>query len=84
MLGPLLFTINFNNVHTSLQSVSIITYGDDTVIFTASKDLKSIQKHLSEDCPNLSPWFRDDELVLNVKVGKTECMIFGTAKRLMH
>ena len=27
-------------------------------------------------------WFRDNELVLNLKKGKTECMIFGTAKRL--
>ena len=27
-------------------------------------------------------WFHDNELVLNLKKGKTECMIFGTAKRL--
>ena len=82
ILGPLLFTIHFNDVHTPLQSTSIITYADDTVIFTAAKDLESIQRHLSEDCHNLSSWFRDNELVLNLKKGKTECMIFGTAKRL--
>ena len=41
---------HFNDVHTPLQSTSIITYADDTVIFTAAKDLKSIQRHLSEDC----------------------------------
>ena len=70
-------------MHTPLQSTSIITYADDTVIFTAAKDLESIQRHLSEDCHNLSSWFRDNELVLNLKKGKTECMIFGTAKRLM-
>ena len=69
-------------MHTPLQSTSIITYADDTVIFTAAKDLESIQRHLSEDCHNLSSWFRDNELVLNLKKGKTECMIFGTAKRL--
>ena len=44
--------------------------------------VESILKHLSEDCHNLSSWFRDNELVLNLKMGKTECMIFGTAKRL--
>ena len=49
---------------------------------TAAKDLESIQRHVSEDCHNLSSWFRDNELVLNLKKGKTECMIFGTAKRL--
>ena len=41
ILGPLLFTIHFNDVHTPLQSTSIITYTDDTVIFTAVKDLES-------------------------------------------
>ena len=69
-------------MHTPLQSTSIITYADDTVVFTAAKDLESIQRHLSEDCHNLSCWFRDNELVLNLKKGKIECMIFGTAKRL--
>ena len=32
IMGPLLFTIHFNDVHTPLQSSSIITYADDTVI----------------------------------------------------
>ena len=50
--------------------------------FLSAKDLESIQRHLSEDCHNLSSSFRDNELVLNLKKGKTECMIFGTAKRL--
>ena len=54
ILGPLLFTIHFNDVNTPLQSTSIITYADDTVIFTAAKDLESIQRHLSEDYHNLS------------------------------
>ena len=82
ILEPLLFMIHFNDVHTPLKTTSIITYADDIVIFTAAKDLQSIQKHLSEDCHNLSSWFRDNELVLNLKKGKTECMIFVTAKRL--
>ena len=67
ILGPLLFTIHFNDVHTPLQSTSIITYADGAVIFTAAKDLESIQSHLSEDCHNLSSWFRDNEFVLNLK-----------------
>ena len=32
ILGPLLFTIHFNDVHTPLQLTLIITYADDTVI----------------------------------------------------
>ena len=82
ILGPLLFSIHFNDVHTPLQSTSIITYADDTVIFMAAKDLDTIQRSLNEDVNNLFSWFRDNELVLNLKKGKTECMGEGTAKRL--
>ena len=83
ILGPLLFTIHFNDVHTPLQSTSVITYADDTVLFTAAKDLESIQRHLSEDCHNLSFGFVIMSLsLINLKKGKTESMIFGTAKRL--
>ena len=41
------YAIHFNDVYMPLQSTSIVTYADDTVIFTAAKDLESIQKHLS-------------------------------------
>ena len=43
MLVPLLFTTHFNDVHTPLQRISIITDADDRVNFTAAKGLASIQ-----------------------------------------
>ena len=40
ILGPLLFLIHFNDVHDDpLRYCKIITYADDTVIFTSSSDL---------------------------------------------
>ena len=82
ILGPLLFLIHFNDVHQPLRYSKIITYADDTVIFTSSKDLDAIQHNLGEDIKSLADWFRDNELVINLKKGKTEVMLFGTAKRL--
>ena len=82
ILGPLLFLIHFNDVHKSLRYSKIITYADDSVIFTSSKDLDAIQHNLSEDINSLASWFRDNELIINLKKGKTEVMLFGTAKRL--
>ncbi len=82
ILGPLLFLIHFNDVHQSLSDPKIITYADDTVIFTSSKDLDAIQHNLGEDIKSLADWFRDNELIMNLKKGKTEVMLFGTAKRL--
>ncbi|KAL9960121.1 hypothetical protein ACROYT_G033530 [Oculina patagonica] len=82
ILGPLLFLIYFNDVHQPLRYSKIITYADDTVIFTSSKDLDAIQHNLGEDIKSLADWFRDNELIINLKKGKTEVMLFGTAKRL--
>ena len=84
ILGPLLFLIHFNDVRKSLSYSKIITYADDTVIFISSKDLDAIQHNhlLSEDISSLASWFRDNELIINLRKGKTEVMLFGTAKRL--
>lgn len=82
ILGPLLFLIFFDNVHTPLRHCTIITYADDTVIFTPSSDIDVIQSNLSQGLDNLSYWFRDNELFFNLMKGKSEVMLFGTGKRL--
>ena len=41
-----------------------------------------IQSNLSQDLDNLSNWFRDNELIFNLKKGKSEVVLFGTGKRL--
>ena len=81
-LGPLLFLIFFNDVHSPLCHCKILNYADGTVIFTSSNDINAIKDSLSQDLDNLSNWFRDNELIFNLKKGKTEVMLFGTGKRL--
>ena len=82
ILGPLLFLIHFNDVHSPLRYCKIITYADDIFIFKSSSDLDVIQNNLTQDLNNLACWFRDNELIINLKKGKTEVMLFGTGKRL--
>ena len=60
ILGPLLFLIFFNDVHSPLRHCKILTYAIDTVIFTSSNDIDAIQDSLSQDLDNLSDWFRDN------------------------
>ena len=69
-------------MHSPLRHCKILSYADDTVIFTSSNDIDAIQDSLSQDLDNLSNWFRDNELFFNLKKGKTEVMLFGTGKRL--
>ena len=37
---------------------------------------------MSDGCERIAHYFDDNELIINLKKGKTESMIFGTAKRL--
>ena len=69
-------------MHSPLLHCEIITYADDAVIFTSSSDIDVIQNDLTQDLDDLSAWFRDNELIFNLKKGKSEVMLFGTGKRL--
>lgn len=69
-------------MHSPLCHCRIITFTDDKGTFTSSSDIDAIQSSLSKDLDNLSNWSRDNELIFNLKKGKSEMMLFGTGKRL--
>ena len=82
ILGPLLFLLHFNEVPEMLSCCNVILYADDTVLYFHHKDLHEIEKALTNDLRTLSAWLQDNELLLNMKKGKTEVMLFGTKARL--
>ena len=59
-------------------------YADDTVIYVHGKQKDIIEKLLQEDLQQIASYFDENELIINLKKGKTETMIFGTAKRLFY
>ena len=82
ILGSLMFIIYFNDLQDHVTHGDIIQYADDTVIFFADKKVGTIQKALNEDMEQIGEYCRENELLLNLKKGKTEVMLFGTAQRL--
>jgi hypothetical protein len=82
ILGPLLFLIHFNGVCLPVKNCKILMYADDTVLYYAHKDVKIIEQKLTEDMSRLSEWFENNELIVSLKKGKTECMLFGTGRNL--
>ena len=82
IIGPLLFVIFINDIVDYVIKSSIIKYADDTVLYTPGKDIYIIEQNLSQDLERLAEWFTENEMILNLKKGKTECMLIGTAKRL--
>lgn len=82
ILGPLLFLILFNDFPDILKKADVVEFADDTVIYVSSNKISQIEEMLNNDLKNISSYFRENELVINLKPGKTECVLFGTAKRL--
>ena len=81
ILGPLLFVLFFNDI-TDVIETNVIKYADDTVIYWADKDVSNLSKILTNEMTKLEKWMDENELILYVKKGKTEVLVFGTAQRL--
>ena len=82
LLGPLLFLIYFNDFPECLKFSRVIMYADDTVVYFAHKDKAIIEDCLNEDFKNISKYLEESELIINLKEGKTESMLFATSKKL--
>ena len=61
---------------------SVILYADDTVLYVSHKSEEKIENNLNQDVQNLFSYFRENELVINLKKVKTETMLFGATKCL--
>lgn len=81
VLGPLLFLLAFNDIGEVLKNSKILLYADDTVIYTCGKTKQEIESRLQEDFRRVAEWMEQNDLVTNMKKGKTECMLFGTKQR---
>lgn len=82
ILGPILFLIFFNDFSEHLEKSKCIQFADDTVIYVANADPYIIETTLNDELENVSTYLNDNELILNLKKGKTETVLFGTSKRL--
>ena len=79
ILGPLLFLIYINDMHTSL-TCQLALYADDSALIFSHSDASVVANRLSQELSNCKKWLIDNKLSLHV--GKTECMLFGTSRRL--
>ena len=57
-------------------------YADDTVVYVDNTNKEIVEKFLNADLQRVASYFDENELLINLRKGKTEAMIFGTGKRL--
>ena len=69
-------------VMKELRNSEAIMYADDTVVYYVASDINITERKMNEDFKYIAQYLDDSELVTNLKKGKTESMLFGTAKRL--
>ena len=77
ILGPLLFLIYINDMHTSL-TCQLALYADDSALIFSHSDASVVGDRLSRELSSCKKWLIDNKL--SVHVGKTECMLFGTVE----
>ena len=80
ILGPLLFIITLNDLHKSVNNCSLSLYADDTCMYFAAKDRKTLEKNINDDLKSISAWFSHNKLLLNVD--KCQFMLAGSKHKL--
>ena len=79
-LGPPLFIILVNDAYQCLNKCTMLMYADDTVLLYSASSSKLIEQTLNSKCNILFDWFNNNNLIL--KPGKTELVIYSTARNL--
>ena len=74
ILGPLLFLIYINDMHTSVKFSTVYHFADDTNLLYHHKNPKTLRKHMNADLKLLFDWLCANRLSLNIS--KTEFIIF--------
>ena len=84
ILGPLLFLLFFNDFPDCLKSCKTIMFADDTVVYASGKSSEEINTILNNEIGNIRRYFVENELIVNLKRGKTEAMLFSTPRKLKN
>ena len=80
ILGPQLFLLYINDMHVSLSGCKLALYADDSALIFSHSDPSFIASVLSRNLTECKQWLVDNRLSLHV--GKTECIVFGSPRRL--
>ena len=68
LLGTLLFILYFNDFPDHVQFSNMIMYADDTIIYYAHEEKKTIEECLSQDCQQMSKYLDKTEFIINYRI----------------
>ena len=79
-LGPLLSSINVNDLPNCLEHTQTSMFADDTNLTCSGVSTAEIEYKLNSDLRNLSKWLEANKLTLNTK--KTKSMLIASKRKL--
>ena len=82
ILGPLLFVIYINDLTSCIRKCKTSLYADDTCLYFAGDNPKSVTESLNSDLLIIDEWLKMNKLALNVK--KCEFLLIASKKRLKN
>ena len=80
ILGPLLFNVYINSLPNAVKKTRMILYADDAVLFYDASTREELQTTLEREFTEISNWYTDNRLTINVK--KTKLMLAGSKRML--
>ena len=79
ILGPILFLCYVNDMSVSL-GCHLSLYADDSTLIASGDNARELGEYLSGQLASCNRWMVDNRLSLHL--GKTECILMGTRRRL--
>ena len=81
VLGPLLFLVYINDFNNSSDLLDFHLFADDSNLFYAHKNLRSLEEHLNQQLINIHNWLCANKLSLNVD--KSQFVIFHPVQKVV-
>ena len=82
VLGPLLFLIYINDIHTSSKVLQFYLFADDTNLLYADKKLKNLEAVINQELLGVCKWLNANKLTINLN--KTNYVIFRSNKKRVN
>ena len=79
-MGPLLFNVYINSLPNAVKETRMILYADDAVLFCDASTRQELQIALEREFTEISNWYTDNRLTMNVK--KTKFMLAGSKRMI--
>ena len=84
LIGPLLFTLQINNMYLALKKCNILMYADDSVLYYSSNRSDEIEKSINSDLKIVSKWLASNDLMVDLKgIEKANLCYMGLHKNYL-